>query len=391
YKKSNEILKEIQDIDFGVIGNVELTRIKFSNLSLGKLANEAELSLIVNKLIAQIEKGLELDLNNNIDRKEEKLLILKIIYNISPFVLDDMNNTVLFRTLYDKSLVIYNYFKLNSLNDSYVSYLINVFNRKAFLFTEPAMAIIYYDEAENYFKTNNILEELIVTYASKAGMLIDLGSYGEAIKYCNLALNLIYDKKIIIPLKEKIYNNLYIAEFLKSEKSLKNNGDEIALAYYTIDKLSKLLTVEANGKNHVILTNLASLFLYVDDIDNYEKIKTVIQLSLDCDDVSNINDLSINDFYRYHFGWFEFFKNLKMHKFDICLNICSSLNGFYPSIFHNHKKMDLRVEAALYLAQKKLNPTSKELCLNFLKYAQSNKFYESRALLLSDLQFTLFE
>src|SRR5699024_4798357 len=80
----------------------------------------------------------------------------------------------------------------------------------------------------------------------------------------------------------------------------------------------KLLTSRPCGKNHVILTNIASLYLYNGNISGYKETKKEIQRSLGCNDVSDVLDETINDFYRYHFAWFEFYRSLVAHDWEKC-------------------------------------------------------------------------
>ena len=120
----------------------------------------------------------------------------------------------------------------------------------------------------------------------------------------------------------------------------------------TIAKLEKLLTSRPCGKNHVILTNIASLYLYNGDISGYIETKKKIQRSLGCNDVSDVLDETINDFYRYHFAWFEFYRSLVAHDWEKCDLQLNQLNGFYPSIFHDTRKWELRVIAGQNLCEK---------------------------------------
>lgn len=129
--------------------------------------------------------------------------------------------------------------------------------------------MVYYEQAEAYFRKAKIDSELAITLASKAGINISLRRYGQARKALEESLRIIDENKLTIQQKEKIYNNLYLVDFLEFEE--KENCIECVQNYATttIAKLEKLLSSRPCGKNHVILTNIASLYLYNEDIPGY--------------------------------------------------------------------------------------------------------------------------
>lgn len=302
-----------------------------------------------------------------------------------------MNDKDIFDYLYDKSLLIVNFINQNFIKKNYADFILNIFNRKAFLFASPPIALLYYEEAEAYFRENKIIEELIMTLASKAGINMALNMYNKAISNCEEALKIAKDYNIKLPQEEKIYNNLYISKFLDYEQSDASDVKINEYAHETIINLKNIVNEENNSINHVVLTNLASMYLYVNDENNYILIKRKLEKLLNCMDVSNIKDITINDFYIYHFAWFEFYRFFCVKNKKECKRILNDLNGFYPSIFHEHTKIDLRVKAANNLLTLKELPTIKEYCLKFLEYSQQSQGYKSRGLLLSDLQFTSWE
>lgn len=392
YMETEKILSQFDYSKINFVLAAELRRLQFKNGNLGHLFSAQKMNGLVNILMAYLEKGIILNANFPCNLKEEKLLSLRIIFDVAPYVLDTQNEKESFRKLYDKSLLLVKYINQNFIKKSFAEYIVNIFNRKAFLFAPPMKALLYYEQAEAYFRDNNILEEYIVTLASKAGNSIALHNYTAAIKDCNKAIDLIKENNIQIQQIEKIYNNLYIAMFLEYESKTKSINQSRKYAKTTISSLEKLLTNEPCGRNHVILTNISSLYLYTNAEKQYLKTKKRIEQSLKCVDVSDINDMKVNDFYRYHFAWYEFFRNLHNEDWIKCEQIIKNLADFYPSIFHNTEKMNLRVEAARALLDAKYIPPTLQYCLNFLQYAPSNKnFYTSRGLLLSDLQFTSWE
>ena len=82
-------------------------------------------------------------------------------------------------------------------------------------------------------------------------------------------------------------------------------------------------------------------------------------------------------------------KSSKVVFWKKCDKILKLLQSFYPSIFHNTEKMDLRVEAARFLVKNKCIPELQKYGKNMLQFAPSDRQrYISRGLPLSDLQFT---
>lgn len=391
YINSSYFLDKIQFSTLNIVLSAELRRLQFRNVMLGKHFNKRKIMDLVMQLDTYIDKSIALFSNQIFTPKEEKLLVLRIIFDIAPYILDVNNDKEKFNMLYDKGLLEVNYINNNFIKKSYAEYLLNIFNRKAFLFAPPSVALLYYEEAESYFRNNKISEELCMTLASKAGINISLQNYEEAIKNCKESLNIIEEMDLSINQNGKILNNLYIAEFLKYEikyndiKKINNKVNE------TIKKLNKLLTYERNGLNHVVLTNIASLQLYAGNVKGYFSTKKRIEESLKCNDVADVRDTSINDFYRYHFAWYEFYRYLHAKNYKMCKFYINELSGFHPSIFHDIEKMNLRIESAKTLVRKNMIPTARDYSLNFLKYAESNCDYFSRGLLLSDLQFTSWE
>lgn len=391
-----EAIEEIEKINYSDVDNVlaaELRRLEFRSGYIGHALSLEQLNILSQELQAHLEQKIILDKINLLKEKDEKILSLRIIFELAPYVLDTLNAKEEFCKLYDNSLLIVNYVNNHFVKKGFAEYVINIFNRKAFLFAPPAQATIYYEQAVAYFKNNKIWNEFVISLASKAGNEIALHKYYKAISSCNLALATMNQFQLEIPQKEKIYNNLYVAEYLYFENEENNEIIEIKNKAVNIaEKLESLLTTTPCGTNHVILTNIASLYLYAGKEQKYYEAKQRLEESLDCKDVSAVNDLKINDFYRYHFAWYEFYVNLKHSNWKKCTGIINSLSSFYPSVFHNIEKMNLRVEAARYLVKCRHIPDMRKYGVNMLQYAPSDKkLYSSRGLPLSDLQFTSWE
>lgn len=388
YIRSNEILHNIDYTIINVVLVAELKRLEFKNGYLGHISSQMRLNGLSKELQAHLEQKMVI-CNDFVSRnKEEKIIALKIIFDLAPFILDSQNDRETFCKLYDDSLILVQYINNHFIKKSFAEYVINVFNRKAFLFAPPSVASIYYEQATAYFKENYILDEYVITLASKAGNEIALHRYDSAVNNCKKAISIINENSIEIAQSEKIYNNLYVADFLCFEEQHAIEDSRIKAAE-TVCELEKLLTEVPCGMNHVIMTNMASLNLYVGNENDYHRVKRRLETSLKCKDVSNINDITINDFYRYHFAWYEFYLNLMHKEWKKCDKVLKSLQSFYPAIFHNIEKMDLRVEAARFLVKNKCVPEIQKYGINMLQFAPSDRQrYISRGLPLSDLQFT---
>lgn len=391
YRQSNDIL---HNIDYTIINTAlvaELKRLDFKNGYLGHLSSPMRLNGLSKELQAHLEQKIVICNDSVFGNKDEKIISLKIIFDLAPFILDSQNDRETFRKLYDDSLILTQYINNHFVKKSFAEYVINVFNRKAFLFAPPSIASVYYEQATAYFKENHIWDEYAITLASKAGNEIALHRYDSAVNNCEKAISILNENSIEIAQFEKIYNNLYIANFLYFEEEHTIEDSQIKAAE-TVYELEKLLTEASCGMNHVIMTNMASLNLYANNENDYHRVKRKLETSLKCKDVSNINDVTINDFYRYHFAWYEFYLNLMHKEWKKCDKILKLLQSFYPSIFHNTEKMDLRVEAARFLVKNKCIPELQKYGKNMLQFAPSDRQrYISRGLPLSDLQFTSWE
>lgn len=391
YSLSSNIIKSIPLVGISPVTLAEIRRLEFKNGQLGHLFNRNEMNTQMHQLKTYIDSGLYLFTDILFGSRNEKMLEMRILFDIAPYSLDSQNDVETFRVLYDKSVLLEKEIRQTTIKKGYSEYIVNVFKRKAFLFAVPAAAIVHYEQAETFFRENSIFSELAITLSSKAGINLALKRYKEAMNESKEALKIIKDNKIQIRQVEKIYNNLLLAEFLNYEETTSSALDINNFAKETILKLIRLIDQTPTGKNHVILTNIASLSLYIGNFELYGNIKKRIEISLKCTDVSDINDNTINDFYRYHFAWFEFYRLLTTRNWSKCKTLIESLTGFYPAIFHDTKKMELRIKAANHLLDNKQIPIARDYCLHFLEYAQAPQRYFSRGLLLSDLQFTSYD
>ena len=116
---------------------------------------------------------------------------------------------------------------------------------------------------------------------------------------------------------------------------------------------------------------------------------------MDCNDVSDINDEDIDDFYRYYFGWFEVYKCILEGKWIQAEKITDNLKGFVPSLF---KKQEVFWDKKL-LALKKIIDEKKKIdgynfCKNLVplkRRASELAVFFCRGLMLSDIQYTSYD
>lgn len=387
YSKSNDKLNSLDLIELPTIIVAEIKRLKFRNGQLGHCMSISELRILVEQLFSYTEAELHIT-PYSFHKKGEKIFALSILYDIAPYALDSLNDRELFENIFDNSLVITNQLKESIQDNTFAEYLINIFNRKAFLFRIPELALLNYEEAERFFHNNAIIDQYAMTLSSKSGMLISIKKYSEAISACKKALDELEREGISIQGIEKIYNNLYIAQFLEYEQTHKL-AECISYAENISKKLKGIMPQKPGGTKHVILTNLASFALYCKKVDLYLYYKKEIEESLGCENVADIKDNSINDFYRYHFAWFDFYYFMQCNQWSKCDSIINELNDFCPAIFKNKKKMAARITAAKDLITIKHCPNPRDFSVHFIKSTSLERCnIDSRGLLLSDLQFT---
>ena len=370
----------------------ELTRAYFHYLYVNSNMNNAK-SLLILEWCKEFSKN-ELCLDIPYISFDETILRLRIIYDIAPCVLDCLNQYDEFQVLFEKSKELSRRNIKSLYGRNLGLYIENVFNRKAFLFVNQTQCAIYYHKAKKYFKINEIWDEYCITLVCEAGTDIVLQQYDEAIGCCNQVLLICQDKNIQLPLIEKLYNNKIIAEFLSYEKTTLNQRSRDSAAKKAIKELKKLLLSRSCATEFVILTNICSLSLYCNNDKQYTIYKKKIEKLYGCQDISDIDNLLIDDFYRYYFSWFELYRNIRDEHWDNAKIIINKLEGFVPSLFRKQEVFWNQKNAAikeLITSQKVIN--SYDFCNNLVKYPQREnvlaRFFH-RGLMLSDLQYTSY-
>jgi len=392
YEESNKLISRCEMQNMTEVGKSEINRIKFKNFYLSNQDPTYEDKQSLVYLIKVVTEGLKLPRINGAVEVDESIQRLRIIYDIAPFILDRQNNYELFQTLYDKSREIMRQDGGRTKNAMTVKYITSIFNRKAFLFANPMQAMPYYEEAKVFFGKHRIWDEYCITLICQAGTCLACFEYEMACRLCEEALGICQEKSITLSHPKKLENNYELAKFLVFEDRCKDVYKIEKYALTLAAKFDNLAGEKPCGTKHVILTNAASLYLYGGDIENYLKIKKRIEKSLNCYDVSDISDQSVNDFYRYHFAWFELFYRMQVDDWQACENIFSMLNDFLPALFQKQEniwKMKNTAAQELIRWRKKVSGYEFSMKLVSCRFRERelSRFYH-RGLMLSDLQYT---
>lgn len=323
---------------------------------------------------------------------DETILRLKIIYEIAPCVLDQLNDYDKFTCLYNKSRELSN--SKNLQQNGIGRYIENVFNRKAFLFANQAACSIYYQKARNFFANNEIWVEYYITLICQAGTDIVIQEFEEAIQLCNKAEEEADNKDIKLPQIEKLYNNRIIAEFFLGEQNSKSPQKAIACAKTALKKLKKLLTDEECATQFVIYTNICSLSLYIENDKQYIRYKNKLEKLYNCKNIADIQDEMVDDFYRYYFAWFELYRMISSKQWEAAKESIDQLENFVPALFRKQEIFWSEKNSAVkYLISQKETLSAYDFCHNLVKPKRNeqvlSKFFY-RGLMLSDLQYTSY-
>lgn len=394
YAQSNSELDRVDLLYIGAVGQIELTRLAFKNYYLLSQVSSFECSQAFQRLKNDVQMPIVLSPQEGLIFEEEKIFKLRVVYDIAPFALDVENDYVFFQKLYDLIRVLLRQECEKNSRAKTIQYINNVFNRKAFLYANPMAAMPFYEEAKIFFRKNHIWDEYCITLICQAGTCLACHQYTRAINFCTEAQAKIQELQITIPRMEKLNNNLRIAQFLQTEEECTSQEVPEKTALHIARELEGMAVGPACGTKHVLLTNAASLYLYAGELEEYKRVKTAIEKSLGCHDVSNVQDQGINDFYRYHFAWFEMFFQMKQQNWDICTEIMNDLDCFIPALFKKQENLwREKNDAAKQLIQSKTVVNGYQFCKQLVetphRETDLSRFYH-RGLMVSDLQYTSY-
>lgn len=384
-----------QNDSLEIVIKAELACEYFHYLYLNAKMNTSIYLYVLNKCeqYALHELNFEISDLETINKIDESILRLKIIYDISPCILDHLNNYDGFQKLHQLSINLSRKIN-NSKHINLGQYIENVFNRKAFLFANPAACGHYYDKAKRFFEINNIWEEYCFTLICEAGTDIVIQQYEHALISCNRVKDICKEQCIQLPLIEKLYNNEIIAAFLLAEQNAKNPKKAIRSAKEALKNLKKQGHKCSNTSQHVIMTNICSLALYCYEDKLYLKYKGKLEKLFNCQDISNIEDESIDDFYRYYFAWFEVYRMIQINEWERAQKYVGLLNGFVPAILKKQEIFwDNKIKAIQAIIDNKQKINAYDFCHHLVETKRNeqtlSKFYY-RGLMLSDLQYTSY-
>ncbi|XZM35159.1 hypothetical protein ACSXAY_19025 (plasmid) [Clostridium perfringens] len=262
----------------------------------------------------------------------------------------------------------------------HIEYYKNILNRKSYLFQSTDIAIDDCKKALCYFESK---QDLIESYMT-LNTLLSLHLINDEIN-----MSKIYKNKIL-----KIKKDIDLPQYYKSEMNfILIDVFESATANYKmiVNQYLKILKkdITTTSKN-IIYTNICALSLENNDLINYAKYKKIFENLNNIEDVSNIKDESVDDFYRYYFAWFEFGKNLINKNKVEATKIYISLKDFIPCIYKSESKI-LNLKYHLYKDILNEDIHSGKEFSSFVLKKKNNyrswKFF-SRGFMLSDIEHT---
>lgn len=397
YLKLKNTYLNLQKDYFEIPLKAELARAIFHSMFRHLSPWNLELKHILNQIVQYAIEEIFLSLSEypiKINVIDETVLRLRLIYDISPFVLDSINDVDLFQKLYDLSLRLSSSACISQSSRSIAKYMENVFNRKAFLFVNQMQCNIFYDKAKKYFYDNNIWDEYCITLICEAGTNIVIQKYDEALLCCRKAKRFSLEKDVLIPQREKMMNNIIIADFFRYEQTHSSKKCFI-YSQKAAKKLRKYLQRKPCATEFVIITNICSLLLYSGNIHKYCSYKRYLERLMECDDVSDISDEDVDDFYRYYFAWFQTYKFILEEEWEQAEKIACNLENFVPSLFKKQEVFwDKKLLALneIITTQKKVN--GYDFCKNLVplkRRASELATFFCRGLMLSDIQYTSYD
>lgn len=260
----------------------------------------------------------------------EPIHYLSCIYMLLPHLIDKLNEIDKFQVLNEN--IVKKFYTTKDIEQC-AQYLKNIYLRKSFLYKDNDRSINDANIALKFFRDIDDTIEQYYTLGSLLGLLLISSDYEQANQVRQEIESL--SDKYDLPIYWKSKNNFILLDFLsglEGEFDYWKSQFENILVEYNLNDVSK----------HLIYTNLCSISLYFSKIENYKYYKIKLEELMGVDDLSDINDTSIDDFYRYFFGWFEFCKLLLENSQQLAKNKYMQLQNFYPIIFESEKKCFLK-------------------------------------------------
>lgn len=210
----------------------------------------------------------------------------------------------------------------------HIEYYKNILNRKSYLFDPTDIAILKCKKVLNFFEDRKDNKEIYMTLNTLLSLYI-INNELELAEKCKLEIIKIYDENLPQFYKSKM--NFILLDIISGKYT---DYNKIISNYTTI--LNENISETSRS---IVFTNLCSLALEYDDFQAYKKFKTEFEVLNNIEDVSDINNEEIDDFYRYYFGWFEFGKNIIQGNKLKAKQIYQDLDNFVPTIYKSESQI----------------------------------------------------
>lgn len=261
----------------------------------------------------------------------------------------------------------------------------NILNRKSYLLKDSLSAVSDCKLSLKYFEENNNLQELYMTLNTLMCLEIVNDNLKSALEYKNKIAGLELSKNM----KENL-------QYYKSEMNF------ILLDFFdgSIDKMCAIDKYKAffNNKNilltktskNILCLNICALSLENNDIETYKKYKNIFEKENEIDEVVDFENNLIDDFYLYHFAWFEFGLNIMENNKKNAKFIYNKLNSLVPTIYRKESDI-LNKKYILYKDIFQYMPLNGEKFSNYIFHKKTNireaRFF-FRGFMLSDIHHT---
>ena len=261
----------------------------------------------------------------------------------------------------------------------HIEYYKNILNRKSYLFYPTDLAILKCKSVLKFFEEKNDIKEIYITLNTLLSLYV-INDELELAEECKSKIIDMYVENL--PQFYKSEMNFILLDIISGKST---NYKEILSRYITI--LNKDITI--TSKN-IILTNLCSLALENNDFKIYKKYKNEFETLNNIEDVSDINNELIDDFYRYYFAWFELGKNLICGNKQKAKELYKKLEHFVPTIY----KSEYEILNYKYKCFENIFKSDIKSGRNFSEYAfeRKNNFrnwkFLSRGFMLTDIHHT---
>ncbi|WDF49227.1 hypothetical protein PQ460_14530 [Paenibacillus sp. KACC 21273] len=366
YKKSHDILNTI--LNGSILFNSEVLRIRLLvSLMLNMDTKNVENS------VKQISFSLEYLKNNEKEQWSQCAFVLFSTYSNK---LSDYDNS-------EKIAHELRQFVNENSEIELYNYMNQIINRKSFIFETILLSKTHVEDSVEYFQRIEDYTQYYFSLCNYSGILLVLGEYDKSISHLQACLNLIktYDY-ITFPAHQKIYNNLFLAEFLvtfRGSKFLDSEKLDI-----TIKKFKNEISDIPSEKDAIMYINLINLYIIKKEYSTCHNLLYVLKKNILLDNQDSFYDYYINNIYVA--------LNIVQENWSEAELYIEKLINIFPE-FHkkNAKKIYHRNNVLKQLIKQRicLEPVQlDDWCLNNSEKEDIGSQFYSRLFLFSDLQFS---